>query len=576
MSSHKHYLDELTYLREVGREFAQAHPQAAPLLAEAGSDPDVERLLEGFAFLTGKLRAKLDDDQGSYNQQLIQMLWPHYLRPIPSATILQFAAVPRVARETITIRAGTPVQSRPVDGTACIFSTIADTTIAPIGLVEVEFRTHPDPLLRLRLKTFSGATFGNMAIDRLRLHLAGERAVTRGLHVALLACLARVELQTTDGQTLPTTLRTTPVGFTDSDMLVPGTERAFPGMRLLQEYFAFPQKFMFVDVMGLGELRQLGGATSVDMVFRLSRVPSDMPPVSASNIQLNCVPAVNAFAHRCDPLTYDPLRTGFKLRPLGADPAHYEIHRVTAVRGVERATGRERTYRPMLRPGRRGDDRHFYTVALTPSPVGQGLDQYLGVVDEVDGGLPPPDVLVVEAVCTNRQLPSRLGPGDVVKSLPETPVTVTFRNLTRPTPSFPPPAPGALYWRIIAHFGLSHASLASPESLREIARLYDFPALVDRQLERAHTRSLDGIEAVRVTPTTRLLRGAPVRGLEVAVTLSEEHLGGEGELYLFGSVLNELFAHSVSLNSFTQLTVTGSRTSEVFAWPARSGRRAIL
>ena len=60
------------------------------------------------------------------------------------------------------------------------------------------------------------------------------------------------------------------------------------------------------------------------------------------------------------------------------------------------------------------------------------------------------------------------------------------------------------------------------------------------------------------------------------MTLSEEHLGGEGELYLFGSVLNELFAHSVSLNSFTQLTVTGSRTSEVFAWPARSGRRAIL
>ena len=54
----KYYQDELTYLRELGKEFAAAYPAIAPLLAERGADPDVERLLEGVAFLTGRIRQK--------------------------------------------------------------------------------------------------------------------------------------------------------------------------------------------------------------------------------------------------------------------------------------------------------------------------------------------------------------------------------------------------------------------------------------------------------------------------------------------------------------------------------------
>jgi type VI secretion system protein ImpG len=129
---------------------------------------------------------------------------------------------------------------------------------------------------------------------------------------------------------------------------------------------------------------------------------------------------------------------------------------------------------------------------------------------------------------------------------------------------------------LIAHFSLGHTALSSAESLREIIGLYDFPALVDRQLERSRIRLLEGIESVETVPATRLYRGAPVRGLSVRVRMGEEQVGGEGEMYLLGSILNELFANCVSLNSYSRMEVVGTRFSEVFVWPARIGRRAIL
>lgn len=575
MTSSKYYIDELTYLRELGREFALAHPQAAPMLAEAGADPDVERLLEGFAFLTAQLREKLDDEQGHYNQQLIQFLWPHYLRPIPSATIIQFSAKAMVARETRTIPARTPLASKPVDGTACRFATSWETVLSPLAITGLEVRIKPAPAIHLRLATTGGMTFADLSQPRLRLHLAGERAVTRALYGCLLSHLKRIEVRDSEGKPCTAELGVAAAGFAPGEALVPGMEDAFPAFRLIQEYLAFPQKFLFVDLLGFDQLRRLGRATSVELVFALERLPDDMPPVTTANLQLHCTPAVNVFAHHADPVNHDARRTSFKLRPAGADQHHYDIYRIESVRGLSRSSGRDTEYRQMFRPGRRGEDRHFYLTTSVPSSVAEGNDHHVSLLD-APGGEAPPDVVSVALTCTNRQLPTTLGPGDVVVPLPDTPAFVTFRNLVRPTPSYPPPPPGELYWRLIAHFGLNHASLCSAESLREIVRLYDFPALVDRQLERAHSRLIEGIEQVQAQPSRRLYRGAPVRGLDITVRLSEEHAGGEGEVFLFGSVLNELFAHCVSINSYSRLQVVGTRFSEVFAWPARLGQRAIL
>lgn len=88
----RYYEEEMRYLKEAGLEFSKAHPDRAAMLNldRVGTrDPYVERLFEGFAFLTGRIRQKLDDDFPELTEGLVNMLWPHYLRMIPSLTVLE-------------------------------------------------------------------------------------------------------------------------------------------------------------------------------------------------------------------------------------------------------------------------------------------------------------------------------------------------------------------------------------------------------------------------------------------------------------------------------------------------------
>ena len=122
----KYYQDELAWLREMGAELAAARPDMARYLGEPGADPDVERLLEGFAFLTGRIRQKLDDEFPELTHGFMDMFCPHYLRPIPSMAILQITPKPNQNVAGVVVPRGTPIDSKPVDGTRCRFRTVAE------------------------------------------------------------------------------------------------------------------------------------------------------------------------------------------------------------------------------------------------------------------------------------------------------------------------------------------------------------------------------------------------------------------------------------------------------------------
>ena len=110
----KYYQQQLQNLRELTREFSKVHPAIAPMLSGTTSDPDVERLLEGVAFLTGLLHRKLDDEFPEIIHGLMDIIFPHYLRPIPSTSIVMFFPKPSM-RETITVHAGTSLASIPIE-----------------------------------------------------------------------------------------------------------------------------------------------------------------------------------------------------------------------------------------------------------------------------------------------------------------------------------------------------------------------------------------------------------------------------------------------------------------------------
>ncbi len=583
----KYYQDELAFLREMGREFSQAHPEAAPFLGERGADPDVERLLEGFAFLTGRVRQKLDDEIPEFTHALMEMIWPHYLRPIPATTVVQFEALPQAAKETRAIARGTEIDTVPIDGTPCRFQTAYDVALHPAVLDGVELRTETPPNLKVKLRFPEGVQAKKVAIPSLRFFLHGEPTVARALYLCLLHCVKRITIKSTEGGASGRTIQlgpecVKPVGFRPEEALLLTPSTSFDGYRLLLEYFAFAPKFLFVDITGLERLSELGDARGFEILFELKRLPEAMPALGTAGILLNCTPAVNLFKNDADPIRIDPHRTEYRVRPAGNVSEHFEIYSIGKVAGLIKGSAKPRDYRPFFGFGHSisgsGDDASYYRSRIDRSVAGEGTETFLTFVARTGETASPAEIetVTLDLLCTNRQLPQKLRVGDVNAPTPSSPVFARFKNITKVWPAVPPPLGGEIYWRLLSHMSLNFLSLTRPETLRGIIGLYNFRALVDRQAEQAHKLLLDGIKRVTSQSATRLLQGVPVRGIAIEIELEEDNFAGEGDVYLFATMLNEFFSLYVTLNSFSQLTVKGLKYGEVYAWPPRIGARALV
>lgn len=581
----KYYQDELSFLRELGREFSRTYPEAAPFLAEAGNDPDVERLLEGFSFLTARIRQKLDDEIPEFTHALLEMFWPHYLRPIPSMAVVQFDPLPQATKEAHKIARGVELDSVPVDGTPCRFRTAYDVWLAPVTFQGVELRTETPPSLRLRFRFSEGVGPKRIGVGKIRLHLHGEPVVTRALYATLCRFVKRVVIRGGEGsgqgkQVVLGPEAVTPAGLSADEYLLPYPATSFQGFRLLQEYFAFPSKFMFVDI-AVDRIAELGEVKSFDVLFELHRLPEGMPAITPANFLLNCVPAVNLFRHEGDPVRVDRERTEYKVRPSGTNSLHYEIYTIDKVVGHIKGTAKPRIYHPFfsfahsLTPN--AEEASFYRARTERSVRDEGTDLYVSFQGmENAEALQDVETISLELTCTNRLLPTKLRVGDVCVPTSTSPPIAKFKNITRPVQTIPPPLGGGIYWRLLSHLALNYMSLSTVEAFRGILQLYHFRAMTDRQAEQSLKLVLQGIKSVQAVPASRMFQGTPVRGISITLELDEDSFAGEGDMYLFSVLLNEFLSLYVTLNSFSQLTVKGVKFGEIHQWPPRIGTRIIL
>lgn len=356
------YFDaEMRYLREAAKAFAQAHPDRAAMLDldKAGTpDPYVERLFEGFAFSVGRLREKIDDDLPELTEGLVSMLWPHYLRTIPSLSIVALTPTLPAMKMAETAPAGFEISSRPLGpkNTVCRYRTTRDLTLNPLALEEAVMTAEPDgrSVLRLCFTCSELADWSQTDLRRLALYL-GEDAVTgSALHLWLtrrqaalyLRLPGRAERVSLDGYF-------SPGGFSEEDRLWPKGESAFSGYQLLLEYFTFREKFMFVQLNGLENITLPAGISHFTLEVVFSEVWQSDLPVSASSLRLHCVPVINLFTLEADPLTISGLESEYLLRPKRMQDGHTEIYSVDSVTGSGR-TGEAR-YVPFTRFRHQGE-----------------------------------------------------------------------------------------------------------------------------------------------------------------------------------------------------------------------------
>jgi len=580
----KYYQDELSYLRQLGEEFARAYPKLAPMLAESGADPDVERLLEGFAFLSGRIRQKLDGDLPELAHNFVNLLWPHYLRPIPSATILEFDPSGGALQDTQTIPRGTAVESVPVEGTRCRFQTTSDVSVYPFSLKEIALEAPATgaPFLRLGFQ-MGKADLSKIRLSDLSFFLSGEPQTAYGLYLLLTHHLKRVVFRSVASRKEavfgPEALRTG--GWEENQALFPYPVPAFSGYRLLQEYFTLPEKFLFLELPDISPLARLGVKDRFEIIFEFNRRPEEAVRVKPGTVRLYCTPAVNLFPHRATPLRVEQEKTEYRLRPEGTNPDHYEIFSLAKVSGWTAGNVEEKEYRPFFSYehslGGGGRKSEYYHLTLRPAVVERGTETYISFVTGSDtAAIPSTSTVAVELVCSNRNLGEKLKPGDVNVPTTESPAFASFQNVTRVTSSTPPPLEGGMLWRLISHLSLNHLSLLSVENLRGVLELYNFAALFDRQAARAGELRLDAIRQVKSRPDHLFLKGDVFRGLKVELELAESGFSAEGEMYLFASILNRFFGLYTSLNSFSRLEVKGAEKGEIYRFNPISGRQVLL
>ena len=595
MSFNKYFHDELSTIRELGREFAERNPRLAPFLTVEGQDPDVERLLEGFAFLTGRLRQKLDDELPEVTHSLMALMWPHFLRPIPALSILEFSPLSTLSEKQI-IKRGVEVESKLVDGTACPFQTCYDVELLPLHVADTRQHQRPSGAsVSVLLDLTAHVAWREVALDSLIFYLHGELHVAQTLYLWMFRYLDSIDIVAHSGDGSELLIErleenaVSPRGFSEGENLLPDSPHLLNGYRLVQEYYALPEKFHFIQVNGLDCIRsraardeRVSGAEKIEIKFNFTRPLDHHVSISTDNFRLFCTPIVNLFKHDAIPVRADHKRAEYRVLPSGKNPSHYEIFDIVRVQGWGHQTHQNRDFKRFesfehFENAPVDNQKRFYRERQKPSVNGYGLDSYLSFVNQYEHSVfPETETISIELVCTNRHLPTLLGVGDICVETGTSPEYATFANITHVTPSFAPPLDKSFHWRLISNMSLNYLSLTNPKSLKAILSTYDYKSYYDRQQALASQHRLDAFDGIQGGYEERIHNGLPVRGRKTVLRLKESHFATEGDMFLFASVLNELFALNCTMNSFHHLFVQGVENGEVYEWKPRTGSYRML
>ncbi len=618
----EYYNDELRYIRETAAEFAEANPRVAAWLAPDNlevADPYVERLLEGFAFLTARIHLKMDAEFPRFTQALLESIYPQYLAPTPSMAIVQFN--PRPGDPSLAsgfeIPRDSVLRSVPVgrSGTRCEYRTAHPIILYPLEIIEARYFTQdlgvlglPDHLraraaLRLRLRTTGEMKMNQVRLASLVLHLCGSG--TRWRLFEQLAGHCPQILVEEPGPRGPRWRETVQDGlgliaYEPDHALFPNDPRTFSGHRLLREYFAMPERLLFIELHGLERITPRVQAQELDLIFPTTEPDHVLAgAVRTEDVALFCAPAVNLFPRDCDRI---PVTQRYPEYPVIVDRTRandFEVHQVESVIGYGTSSDMAQRFRPFYEAadtddGRSGDEAYFATHRVHTAPRGRerggasrsnyaGSDLLISLVDAAHApfhqGIRQ---LAVRAWCTNRDLPLlmplRSAGGASDFTCDNGAPLESLRCIHGPTPPVPAPREGDTFWRLISHLALNYLSLINTDqqsgakALREMLRLY-----IDGR--RGHGRQIDGLRSISARPLHRRIPSpGPVvfaRGLELTLAMDDSAFE-PGEAFALASVLERFLAGYVSINSFVQTVLTTAERGEVMRWPARSGTRHIL
>ncbi|HEX7762536.1 MAG TPA: type VI secretion system baseplate subunit TssF, partial [Cellvibrio sp.] len=504
-----YYEKELAYIRQMGAEFAKEHPKIAGRLgisSDTIDDPHVSRLIESFAYLNARIQHKLDDDFPEISDALLATLFPHYQRPIPSMAIVQLVPNQDQLQASYTLPAQTVLETEQFQGENCRFTTVYDTELLPLSVTDASLVGRPfatpganavrgaGGVLRLRLQTFNDAiNLHKLRPNRLRFYLKGQSQHIHPLYEMILNESQQLVIATSESDTNPIFVGKNAikaVGFCDTQSLLPYPASSFSGYRLLNEFFIFPEKFMFIDIEGIANHIPVRATTELNLYFYLNRSEVELEHnINKNTFVLGCTPIVNLFSHKADPIKIEHTQLEYQIIPDARRPKGYEIYSIDNV-VASSAAGIQETFLPFYGLKHEHLDlktQSYWFAARRHAKLGytqrdEGTDLFLSLVDlNFNPNLPEDRTLLIETTCSNRDLPAKL-PFNLdqpkLQCINAAPPCEKIRCLTQPTAAIRPPLRDGARWRLLSHLNLNYLSITgshnAKDALKEILRLYDF------------------------------------------------------------------------------------------------------
>jgi type VI secretion system protein ImpG len=604
-----YYEKELAFIRQLGAEFAREHPKIAGRLGindDIIEDPHVSRLIEGFAYLNARIQHKLDDDFPELSDSLLNVLFPHYQRPIPSMSIVQFEPNKEVLETPYLIPAKTLLETEQFQGHACRISTVYTTELLPLEVKSASLLGLPittpgsakirgaESVLKLSLGTFTDQiNIAELKLNKFRFYLKGQPQYINPLYQMLLNECLNVVLTTSENDTAPVFMGNNvikPVGFNADEGMLPYPPASFSGYRLLTELFTFPEKFLFVDITELAEHIPKNATTQLHLYIYLRTSDIELEHnINQQSFLMGCTPVVNLFPHKADPIKLEHIRHEYQVIPDAQYPAGYEVYSIDRV-SASTQSGDEEDYYPLYGLNHENRDtltHTYWNASRRNAKLGtferdEGTDVFL-VLSDLDFNPSHPDnrTLAIDTTCSNRDLPAKLpftSDQPKLQAVHGSPPTTKIRFLLKPTLVIRPPLRNHARWRLISHLNLNYLSLTgrneATKSLKEILRLYDFK-------ESSVTRALiESISSIRVQAISSPLnidgRTTMCRGMEIEIEIDDLNLAGSS-VFLFATVLEHFFALYCSINTFTRVLVkVKSKEGFLKKCPPRAGEKILL
>lgn len=607
MTAHENMLEfykrELTCLRRMGAEFSRQYPKIAGRLeleADRCPDPHIERLIESFAFLSGRIQYNLESEFPRLSTALLGILYPQFVSPTPSMAIARFAVDPDQGGFTTghLIPGHTPLFAQSEQGDICRFRTCYPLMLWPVQLRYAGFESpgrydfldhvpNAAIVLRLCLESFS-VPLEKISMDCIRFHLNGDRMTATSLYELIFVHALKTAVLTGDrGKPLyPFGEVIRAVGFGPEENVLPDPPNAHEGYRLLHEYFAFPQKYLFFD-LDLSSV-QLSGSRA-DILLVLDQMPAKTLMIDEDTFCLGCTPVINLFHKTTEPIRIDGTRPEYLLTADSRRERITEIHSIRSVHAVRGTPYEAETVEPYFSfthgmEGNPGRPRWYARREKTGRSDLPGTRIYLCFTDmDFHPARPPGTAVFAKTLCTNRWLAEQLPAGTLLQIEEAAPV-LRISVLQKPMAQIDPPLDGSTLWRLISHLSLNYLSLSEGEknsdALREILMIYSAYDLMDtwRRSDIAH--QVAGIRDLVCRKVVRRMgsdawRGF-CRGTEISLTVDESQYTASSP-FLLASVLDHFFALYTSVNTFTQLILKSHQREGIWKiWPPRAGEQIIF